>query len=64
MARAFLITTVLLLLISSDLEYKNSFEAELPEAREKPVCKDPWQVSVKKTRQIADDAYAAFKPTD
>ncbi len=64
MARAFLIITVLLLLVSCDREYKNCLEAKLPEARENLVCNDLWQVCEKKARQIADDACAAFKPTE
>ncbi|MBT3644412.1 MAG: hypothetical protein HN530_06380 [Gammaproteobacteria bacterium] len=64
MTRAFTIIIVLLLVVSCDREYKNCFEAELPKAREIQVCNDLWQVCEKKARVTAEEACAAFKPTD
>ena len=64
MARAFLIINVLLLFVSRDREHENCFEAELPKARETQVCNDLWQVCEKKARVTAEEACAAFKPTD
>ena len=64
MARALIIISVLFLLVSCDRKYKNCFEAELPKARESQVCNDLWQVCEKKARVTAEEACAAFKPTD